>query len=256
LFLLHPGPVLAAQLRARVASASASASASYTDKRPTTSPTNGISTSSSHPHSPKPSALAPIFNLLSDRVYVLTLIFGFIYCLGLFFPSFYIQLFASSHGIPDNLAIWSLSIMNLCGVAGRIIPNWVADRVGVFKVYMVCMYMAGTLCMVMPACKTPASLVVFCVLYGFFSGSLVSLYFPTFIELNPDPAQTGIRLGIGGFGCGLANLIGSPICGALVGRNYHWFYGTEFAGLAEVIAASVLTVAYQIQSKRRAAQGR
>lgn len=49
-------------------------------------------------------------------------------------PRFVIQSFALEHGTSPDIADWLLSIMNLSGVLGRTIPNWLADRYGTLEV--------------------------------------------------------------------------------------------------------------------------
>ncbi|TDL15990.1 MFS general substrate transporter [Rickenella mellea] len=207
------------------------------------------SASSGSPPSEKPKPPTVLF-ILRDPAYLITFIFAFIYCLGLYFPMFYVQIFAESHHIDQGLANWALSIINLCGIPGRIVPNWIADQMGIFPVYIFCMTAAAVLCLVMPVCTTIGPFLFFCIAYGFFSGSLVSLFFPTFIELNPNPAEIGVRLGLACMACAVANLIGTPIAGALVGPHNKWVRGTSFAGVAQLIAAVLLCFAYRIHSRR------
>lgn len=47
---------------------------------------------------------------------------------------FAIQSFALDHGISPGLADWLLPILNLTSILGRTIPNWLADRYGLFQV--------------------------------------------------------------------------------------------------------------------------
>lgn len=48
---------------------------------------------------------------------------------GLFYPFFYCQVFARLHGVPENIAFYSLAIINAASVFGRVLPNFIADKV-------------------------------------------------------------------------------------------------------------------------------
>lgn len=45
-----------------------------------------------------------------------------------------IKSYALDNGIPYGLADWLLPLLNLTSVLGRTIPNWLADRYGLFEV--------------------------------------------------------------------------------------------------------------------------
>ncbi|KAI8819709.1 MFS general substrate transporter [Fimicolochytrium jonesii] len=197
----------------------------------------------------------PISALLRDPAYVLCISSGFIVCLGLYYPMFYIQTFARQHGISESLISYTLATINLSGILGRTMPNYLADRVGggygALKVYVPCTLAAGVLVFVMLACTQPASLVVFCILYGFFSGSIVSLYFPTVVSLDPNVTSTGVRLGLACMPVGLASLVGSPITATIVGDvDFQWARGEIFAGGCEIISAIFLFLCLRIKLRR------
>jgi len=95
---------------------------------------------------------------------MLTIAYGFVVCLGLWFPNFMIQLFADANGISPELSSWLLAILNISSTFGRILPNWLADRFGVFEVYIPLTALTGVVGVLMLVCTTPASIVVFCIL--------------------------------------------------------------------------------------------
>ncbi|KAH8693158.1 major facilitator superfamily domain-containing protein [Talaromyces proteolyticus] len=192
-----------------------------------------------------------ISELLRDPAYLAIISSGFIVCLGLYFPMFAIQSFALEHGISPGLASWLLSIINLSGVLGRTIPNWMADHFGTLELYVPCTAAGGALIFALGGATNPGSIIVVCILYGFFSGSIVSLYFPTVCALDPDVTSTGVRLGIACLPVGIASLVGTPIAEALVGRENHWWHGLAFAGTAEMVSAALLAFAWVVETKRK-----
>ena len=51
-------------------------------------------------------------------------------------PFFYLQVFLEYHGLPENVAFYSLSILNAASIFGRTIPNAFADRVGPMNIFL------------------------------------------------------------------------------------------------------------------------
>lgn len=85
----------------------------------------------------------PKHSIRSDIPYILLIIWGFVASLGMYFPAFYIQLFARTHGLEANLSFYSLAIMNAASVFGRVLPNWAADRWGKLEVFVPCATLGG-----------------------------------------------------------------------------------------------------------------
>lgn len=84
-------------------------------------------------------------SIRSELPYILLVIWGFVASLGMYFPAFYIQLFARTHGLEANLSFYSLAIMNAASVFGRVLPNWAADRWGKLEVFLPCATIGGML---------------------------------------------------------------------------------------------------------------
>lgn len=82
---------------------------------------------------------------IRDPAYMLTLAGGFLGSLGTWFPNLYVQLYADTHGISPNVAFYSLTIMNLACVVGRIVPNHFADKYGAMNLYPLCLGLNGVL---------------------------------------------------------------------------------------------------------------
>lgn len=80
-----------------------------------------------------------------DLPYILTLCQGFIMSLGTFVPPFYLQFFAKLHGTDDTLSFYALAVLNLAGMAGRVAPNYLGDRIGLLNVYIPCLTLTGML---------------------------------------------------------------------------------------------------------------
>ncbi|KIK52563.1 hypothetical protein GYMLUDRAFT_233400 [Collybiopsis luxurians FD-317 M1] len=193
-----------------------------------------------HPAAASASNPSPVKASLLKPSFVLIVLYGFVTALGLWFPVISIQLFAHQHPlISARLTPWLLAIINLSGTAGRVIPNWLSDRFGALKVNLATTTISGIMAFIMIICTTSASIVIFCIFYGFFAGATVALFFPSVISLDSN-AQSGIRLGLACVPSGIASLIGTPIAAALVGQQQKWWAGCVFTGAIEIMGSFLL----------------
>ncbi|QRV85479.1 major facilitator superfamily transporter [Ceratobasidium sp. AG-Ba] len=171
-----------------------------------------------------------IRGIVTHGVFQLTVAGSFLIMLGIWFPIFYVQLFAIVHDIDANLAFYSLAILNASSIFGRTIPNLLADKFGIFNVIIPCSAIVGVLVFAMFGVKSAGALIVFSILYGFFSGAFVSLISPMFVALARHMHEVGARLGLGFAVVGIATLIGTPISGALLTDENLWYRPIVFAG--------------------------
>lgn len=159
---------------------------------------------------------------------------------GLFVPLTYITSYALSLDLPSAFSYHLLVVLNVGSVFGRWLPGLVADRIGRFNT----MCITVTVCLVciislwLPSMylDTPFSqkaiLVVFCLLYGFGSGSGISLT-PVCVGQICDVESYGTKFGTCYFFVAFGTLTGIPIAGEIVGRM-----GGGYEGLVAFTAAS------------------
>lgn len=87
---------------------------------------------------------APLGQMLKTPAYIAMILFGLFISLALYNPMFAVQSFAKEHpNIPGGLTSYLLAIINLSSVLGRTIPNALADRFGLFYVYIPCVAATG-----------------------------------------------------------------------------------------------------------------
>lgn len=106
-----------------------------------------------------------------------------LFCAAMFFsfirfydPVFYLQPYAIQTGITsENLGFYLLPILNAALVFGRIAPNFIADYIGPLNVLMPCSLITGILALIWIGIKDLPGIIVFAILYGFFSGGFVSM---------------------------------------------------------------------------------
>ncbi|THU98498.1 MFS general substrate transporter [Dendrothele bispora CBS 962.96] len=180
---------------------------------------------------PKPDMKA----ILTDTPYLLSILAVFFLDWGVFFPYFYLQLFSILHGVDPNISFYTLAIMNASSMPGRIIPNGLADRYGPFNAIIPCAAACGILIFALFGVNTVAGVVVFSILYGFFSGAFLSLCAPCVASMSTNPSEVGwvsVRFGIAFALTGIGALTGTPITGALLGETFPWSKALIWSGVS------------------------
>ena len=181
----------------------------------------------------------PAFKEAPYAFFVAGCFFGF---MGLFAPSFYVESFSLTYNIADeSLSFYTLAIINGASIFGRLVPNIIADAIGPFNVIIPTTVISGLLCICLVFVRTIGSLVVECILYGFFTGGLISLTPTIYIHLSTKQrGMIGTRMGMAFFVHSLGVLLGAPICGWILGGSsftYLWVFG----GLALLTGAFLMT---------------
>lgn len=159
--------------------------------------------------------------------------FGF---MGLYIPFFYIQSYAlksPNSQFDESFAFWLLVILNAGSFFGRIIPNFQADKTGPLNMLLPCAVIASLLAFCWTVINSKAGLIFFAILYGFFSGTFVSLAPAAVVTLSPDLAVVGTRMGMSFTFAGLGLLVGNPVAGAILGS------GTYFTGVQAFCGGTV-----------------
>jgi len=172
---------------------------------------------------------------------------------GLYVPMFYIQLYAISRRITSNedYAFYLLSILNAGSFFGRVIPNFLAGKIGLMNMIVFCTFASGILCCVWIIIDNVAGITVFAILYGFFAGAYVSLIPPVLVELTPDMTVVGTWMGMSLFVAAFGLLIGNPIAGSLVNIQKMEFVAAQgFSGGAILLGALLMLMALITQARQ------
>ncbi|KAH6663293.1 major facilitator superfamily transporter [Plectosphaerella plurivora] len=141
--------------------------------------------------------------------------FGF---LTLYVAFFYIQVFAVRHSIgPEHFAPYFVTILNAGSIPGRVVPNYLADKLGALNVMLAVLFSSAVVMWGWIGITNFAGLVVFALLYGLFSGGVVSMTPTVVVKLTTDMSRVGTRMGMLMFASGTTLLIGTPIAGAILG---------------------------------------
>jgi MFS family permease len=193
----------------------------------------------------KPAQTRRLFELAAFKEVPFTMFsvgefFGF---MGLYIPFFYIQSYVINKNImSSHLGFYMLSILNAASLFGRVIPNFLADKTGPFNMLVPCSLISAILAFVWIGIKNTGGIIVFCILYGFFSGTFVSLPPTTVVSLSPNMGVVGTRMGMSFSFAGFGLLVGNPVAGAIL-KSGSWVGVQAFCGAAVAIATVTMAIA-------------
>lgn len=189
-----------------------------------------------------------------------------IYCVAIFFnnlvffnSSYYIQSYALKHGMQHaHLVQYLVPILNACTIPGRLIPSYIADRVGVLDTFIVVCGLCSASIFYWISVTNEQGNIAFAVIYGFFSGSVVSLAQVVLTGITPDLRRLGTRIGMVSILKGIGSLVGPPISGAILNATGNFLGIQLFSGLGMMLAAtfSFMLRLVIVQRSRQAARRR
>ena len=160
---------------------------------------------------------------------------------GFFAPIYYIQPYAiETISLAPSLGFYLVSVINAASVPGRIIPGWLGKRSGPINMLMPAAFVTGLLSFSWIGIHNAGGIIAFAVLYGFFSGGVVSLPAAALVNLSPDLSKLGTRMGMSQLVGSLGSLAGPPIAGAILAST-HGYRGVQlFCGFIMLCAGCLL----------------
>ncbi|KFY17500.1 hypothetical protein V492_00628 [Pseudogymnoascus sp. VKM F-4246] len=193
---------------------------------------------------PKPRALIDwsAFVDMPFIVFTLGLLFAFI---GNSVLIFYVSFYPQDSGFTDqSLSFYMVSIFNAGSVLGRIVPNALSDRIGVFNTMAPTTLLLGVTIYCMRGVLNAAGMIVLSIVTGFLSGVVVALPPVCFRVLTENKSMIGTRVGQGFAIAGLGLLIGGPSAGAILGgtQPLEWTGVWVFGGTTGVIGAFIFFI--------------
>ncbi|KAE8348987.1 putative MFS monocarboxylate transporter [Aspergillus coremiiformis] len=119
----------------------------------------------------------PDFRIFREPKFALTTAGIFFIEWGLFVPISYISSYALAHGVSSQFSYQILAVLNAGSFFGRWIPGYVADSLGHYNTLIatVALCLVCNACLWLPAGDSVPVLVVYCIIFGFASGSNISL---------------------------------------------------------------------------------
>ncbi|GAA5879950.1 hypothetical protein JCM3774_005688 [Rhodotorula dairenensis] len=161
-----------------------------------------------------------VFAGKANRGYTLYVVGAAVVWLGLYTPIFYSEQYALFHHVSDNIAFYSLAMLNAASVFGRTVPNYFADMYGPLNLLIPATVVSGILifCWI-PAMMTGAGVVVWSVLFGAFQGAFVSMLPAAVASLTDDMRTIGIRMAMAFLLQSSCALVGTPIAGYIISNR-------------------------------------
>ncbi|KAF5547658.1 riboflavin transporter MCH5 [Fusarium napiforme] len=178
-----------------------------------------------------------------DPLYLLVIGSLFFLFIGMFAPLFFIPTYAVSRGVNPTLASYLLAITNAASTFGRIIPGVLADKYGRLNIYSLGGLCTGVVILCMNEAKTTAALVVYALVFGFCSGTIISGVSAAFTLVSKDARNNGTYMGMGLAVSSFAALIGPPVNGVLVSKYGGFFQVSVFSGVMCLFGGCLATVA-------------
>jgi MCP family monocarboxylic acid transporter-like MFS transporter 10 len=143
---------------------------------------------------------------------------------------------------------WLLSIMNGCSTFGRLSSAYLCDKFGALKVHMTVTIVSSALCLFLwTFSSTLAPTLVFAILFGAFSGSVIGLPPASMAAiLGPEPerqARLGQWTGMMYTAAAPFALVGPVIAGHLV-TEYNSYLGVQiWSGMCLLLSAMFMALA-------------
>ncbi|KAI9779076.1 MAG: hypothetical protein M1839_007742 [Geoglossum umbratile] len=206
---------------------------------------------------PKPSTSAlPKFRIWANPVFALTSIGIYMAEWGLFIPLTYLPSYALANNIPPAMALKLLAVFNAASFFGRWVPGFVADQVGRFNmmIAMVAVCLASTMGIWFSAGGSVGKVVSFALIFGFASGSCISLTAVCVGQLC-ETEEYGRYYAASYMLVSFGTLTGIPIAGQILSVTHGDYKGLiaftaacYTAGLAAFIAARVISVGWKLNA--------
>ncbi|RTE73838.1 hypothetical protein BHE90_011756 [Fusarium euwallaceae] len=171
--------------------------------------------------------------------YLLLISSLFFMFLGMFTPLFFIPTYAVTRGMKPTLASYLLAITNAASTFGRIIPGVLADKYGRLNMYALGGLSTGIVIFCLNEAKTTPALIVYAIVFGFTSGTIISGASAAFTLVTKDSRDNGTYMGMGMALSSFAALIGPPVNGALVDKYAGFSQVSVFSGVMCLVGGFV-----------------
>lgn len=190
-----------------------------------------------------------IASAFKETKFLMVIAASFCCFVGMFTPIFFLPTHAVSTGMEPELASYLMAIVNGASTFGRIIPGVLADKFGKLNVFGVGGLVTGAVVMCLSSAVSTAGLVVYSVVFGFASGTIISGASAAISVCTDDPRKFGTYMGMGMAVASTASLFGPPVSGALLDRYGGFLEVAIFSGVI-CLAGGVLAIATKVTTSQ------
>ncbi|KAL1892307.1 hypothetical protein Cpir12675_004594 [Ceratocystis pirilliformis] len=188
-----------------------------------------------------------------DLAYTYYTVGNFFCFLGLYFAFHYLSSFSRSNVTPVLTYEGSLDllmVLNGVGIAGRIVPNYFSDSLGLLNMYIPLSFLSGVLILCWMAVTTRDGIYAWSIFYGIFAAGVQGLFPAGLSTLTPDLSKQGSRIGMAFTIVSFAVLAGPPIEGGLIQAMDGKYYAAQvFAGGCTIIGSLFIFAARMVKAK-------
>jgi MFS family permease len=163
-----------------------------------------------------------LFSAFRDPGYDIVVAGAFFLFLGMFTPLLFLPTYAVLHGMDETTASYLVAMVNGASIPGRIIPGVLGDKVGRLNALSASGVSTAVIIFCWPRVLSNAGVIVYAVILGFFSGTIISGGSVAFTLFPKDAKDIGTFMGMGMALTSLAVLVGPPASGAML-RTYGGF---------------------------------
>ncbi|KAH8895295.1 MFS general substrate transporter [Thozetella sp. PMI_491] len=167
--------------------------------------------------------------------------------LVLYTAFFYIQVFDEVNHLSDlNFAPYTVTLLNVGSVFGRLLPMYLSDKWGVLNMTIFCTFASAVLAFGWMGIHNLAGVIVFAIIYGATSGAIVVGAPVSIMTLSPDMSRVGTRLGMVFAFASITVLVGTPIAGAIFGdfTRDRWLAGIGYSGAVLTLGTFMMILSW------------
>ncbi|TFK63766.1 MFS general substrate transporter [Pluteus cervinus] len=173
--------------------------------------------------------------------YTIYCLSAFVVFLGVYTVLTYVDVSATAIGINPDFAFYLVSIANASSLFGRYVAGIMSDRIGPMNVMIPFTGFAGILTYAWPFATTKTSLVVITIIYGFSSGSYMSLLSNPIMEMGVT-GDVGRRIGMFMSILAIGALAGPPISGAINSATGGFAVVGYYAGTSVLVGVGMMCI--------------
>ncbi|KAG7506137.1 monocarboxylate transporter 7-like [Solea senegalensis] len=190
------------------------------------------------------------FSVVKDGVFICYSLFGLFATLGFFAPQLYVIELSKSRGMEPSMASYTLSVMAVAEIFGRLSIGVVLNHVRCRKtlVLLGCVVMMSLVLVAFTIVWEFWGLMVCCAFFGFFMGTVGSTHIPMLAEEDVVGIQK-MASAVGVYVCiqSFAGLAGPPLAGMLVDLTQN--YGAAFYSCAVGMGLSAICLTLVLLAK-------
>ncbi|KAL4256971.1 Proton-linked Monocarboxylate Transporter [Pleurotus pulmonarius] len=186
------------------------------------------------------------FKSIPYTMYTLSCIVAF---LGLYTVLTYIDISATSFGISADTSFYLVSIANAGSLFGRLFAGVTSDSIGAVNIIAPMTLVAAVLTYAWPYAQDLPSLIVVAIIYGFASGTFVSIFAMPIYSFGAIE-DVGRRVGMCMTLVALGALAGPPISGAINRATGGYTAVGYYAGSMILVAVVLMLISRHLVLKR------